>query len=380
MSLGPFTTLLIPSTKNGKLQFWNDLTQQIIEANFSRPNVDDTSGAGVWRNGVFIELAENEVDWDDSSGCPVIKMRPQATNYANSPIDFSSWYAGQSATITKNNALDVFGNMDAIKVVTAVQSLSGINGGNTPIGTAGVNITISCYMKGELGGEEVRLAAASGSGTITSSPFTLTTEYVKYSFTGIAPNTTVFPQTNNSASPSVKTYYVSAFQVSYLDTDFIPKSNLTRAANTFEFTDLITKGAIAANGAFTLLINPYIYENVDYNTAVVRFLSGSTRLFDFAMYPEGRLRVLDRINGGWITPTQNAGEGLKPIILVFNGATKILKVYFQGALQGTSPNLTLSVDTVEFNAPDDIAYDLHDLDFSPILLNDTEAIAVLNSL
>jgi hypothetical protein len=114
MSLGPFPILLIPSTKNGKLQFWNDLTQQIIEADFSRPNVGDTSGAGVWRKGVFIELAENEPDWDDSSGCPVIKMRPQAENLISFTETFSggNWVNSGSPSLTQNQ-ISPRGSLDA---------------------------------------------------------------------------------------------------------------------------------------------------------------------------------------------------------------------------------------------------------------------------
>ena len=38
---------------------------QVLEADFSRLNINATSGATVFRNGVLIELAENEPDWSE---------------------------------------------------------------------------------------------------------------------------------------------------------------------------------------------------------------------------------------------------------------------------------------------------------------------------
>lgn len=96
MSLGPFPIVLIPSTKNGALQFYNDLTGEILEASFSRPDVGATSGATVFdKEGNLVELAEDAPDWSFpvGGGCPRLLMRPQAENLFNNPTDFdqSSW-------------------------------------------------------------------------------------------------------------------------------------------------------------------------------------------------------------------------------------------------------------------------------------------------
>jgi hypothetical protein len=414
MSLGPFPILLIPSTKNGKLQFWNDLTQQIIEADFSRPNIDDTSGVGVWRNGVFIELEEDEPDWDDSSGCPVIKMRPQAENLSTVP---DQWINGTMCTLNAGVALD--GTNTAIEItdddVGAFKELQFriTDGSSTqPIGSSFVfaiplkkdtdvsrfpEFVLRCYGGAGEDSIYIQLNTSTGASVMRVQSGGSSYEVLDYGsyWVVVVKSTLTIAQTRirayilPAATDVIGSRNVSATGSILVDQIFIATTSnfsgtipygVTRAANTFEFNDLINKGAITANGDFSVLINPYIYENAIYNTATIRFLSGSTQVFTLVMYPEGKLRVLDRINGGWITPNQNAGEGLKPIILAFNGATKILKVYFEEALQGTSPNLSLSIDRVEFNAPNDITYDLHDLNFSPKVLTDTEAIAELNSL
>lgn len=83
MSLKDFQTILVPSNKNGALQFYHKPTKVILESAFSRPNVGATSGATVFRDGQLIELGENDPDWDDANGCPRIIMRPQAQNLCN---------------------------------------------------------------------------------------------------------------------------------------------------------------------------------------------------------------------------------------------------------------------------------------------------------
>jgi hypothetical protein len=407
-----FQTFLWPETKLAKIGFFqkpdtNFPSYRALEADFSRPNIGATSGATVFRNGLLITLLENQPDWDDSSGSPVIKMRPQAENLISFTETFSggNWVNSGSPSLTQNQ-ISPRGSLDAWSYDSSNGTVRA-NSSVTLSATASENFYMhGLYVKKIVGGAtQARLQNNRSNGGAVYADFDLDNGTIITVSNGTARMeenyngngwyrislisevlaTGTFSLILATQDAINKNYAIAggSFISGQNDYSYVPRltsAAATRAANTFEFTDLITKGSIAANGDFTLLINPYIYENADFNTAVVRFLSGSTRLFDFGMYPDGRLRVLDRINGGWITPTQNSGEGLKPIILVFNGATKILKVYFQGALQGTSPDLTLSVNKVEFNAPDDIAYDLHDLDFSPILLNDTEAIAVLNSL
>jgi hypothetical protein len=412
MSLGPFPILLIPSTKNGKLQFWNDLTQQIIEADFSRPNTGATSGATVLRNGQLIELAEDDPDWDDADGCPVIKMRPQSENIVPSSFTFQNVTGATSSGPDADGFYNFNNNSNANGYVRFLVGSPGIS----------TNDIVSVFAEvkpdaNSLGSNKAFFginlngvkADGAGGGTLVAAEIDLVTgivtptgnqalyfEYVigkthykignvigvsisfKIIMQSVSSVGIAFLFSGNRITNSV--FDARNFQIqSGLFSGYVPPT-ITRSSNSFAFTDLINKGVIAANGDFTVLINPYVYENAIYNTATIRLRNGNTQIVTLVMYPEGRLRVLDRINGGWITPNQNAGKGLKPIILAFNGATKILKVYFHGALQGTSPNLTLSIDRVEFNAPDDITYDLHDLNFSPIVLTDTEAIAELNSL
>jgi hypothetical protein len=406
-SLTSFQTILWPETKVSKIGFFqkpdtNSPNYRILEADFSRPGV----GATVFRNGTLIDLAANVPDWDDLSGSPVIKMRPQiesirlnSSNFTgtsglktnvtesivsatiienSSPLQLreTAVNATHAAQITPDTALiigevytrlvvfNLTANRPQVLISDAGQTNMAVNYNfltNTEISKGGNVIEYDFYRVGEIIFFRVVWAAT---GIIARPGFNFLS----------GGSNTYLGDVNEGITLHHIGYYPGNVKTTPINTG---ATTLTRAANSFEFSNLITKGSIAANGDFTLLINPYIYENVDYNTAVVRFLSGSTQIFSLVMYPDGRLRVIDRVNGGWITPTQNAGEGLKPIILVFNGATKILKVYFQGALQGTSPDLTLSVDKVEFNAPDDIAYDLRDLVFSPVVLTEKEVLSLL---
>jgi hypothetical protein len=287
MSLGPFPILLIPSTKNGKLQFWNDLTQEIIEANFSRPNIDDTSGATVMRDGVLIELAENEPDWDDSSGCPVIKMRPQlesirikSSNFTgsgglktnltesivaatiiqnSSPLQLreTAVNAAHAVQITPDTTLiigevysrlvvfNLTANRNQLIISDAGQSNMSVYYNfltNTEISKGGNVIEYDFYRVGEVIFFRTVWAA---SGTIGRPAFNL-----------FLSNSNIYlGDVNEGITFHHVGYYPGNVKTTPINTG---ATTLTRAANAFSFTDLVTKGVLLDN-VFS------IYFEVDFN-------------------------------------------------------------------------------------------------------------------
>lgn len=162
MSLGPFPIVLIPSTKNGVLQFYNDLTGEILEAAFSRPDVGATSGASVFdKDGNLIELAENEPDWSFpiGGGCPRIQMRPQSQNLCSAPRDIST---ASKVNVTIPDATTIREDGSAASEFFAFQDFSGFS--------SSTDYTMIIEVE-PVGGRNFRLQEDLGSSAITNIDF-----------------------------------------------------------------------------------------------------------------------------------------------------------------------------------------------------------------
>jgi hypothetical protein len=120
------------------------------------------------------------------SGTGSLLLEPQSTNLITYSEDFSEWSLGQggagSAVVISNNAISPDGNNTADKVVLDM------NGGTTSSDFSFITIsytssvttfTLSCYLKGVNGGEEIFFDLDNGNNNL----ITLTNEWVRYDFT-----------------------------------------------------------------------------------------------------------------------------------------------------------------------------------------------------
>lgn len=392
MRLKDFQTILVPSNKNGALQFYHKPTKAILEASFSAPNIGSTSGRTVTRNGQFLELGENDPDWDDANGCPKILMRPQVQNFADEAQGYSP-YSG--CTISSTTETNPFG--DSTGVVRA--SWSGF-GGFRATGTTGL-VSGTNYVLGyplKFDGAAVTLTfeitglTSYGTFSFDASGQPSSTSNVKFAslsngfyfvYIEITPGASVTSRLNLiNGSGSVLIYEAMyAIQASY--ESFIPWDfgGLTRSANNFTFDDLVTKGVIDSSGDFSIAVKMFLFDTVTFQGDVIEFLNGANvKRIEISKYNSARLRALN-LSDTWFTPLTASGEGNKSFVLTFKGSTKEAKVYFQGALQG-STIIPDNIESIKLSAKADTLFNLNggDVMFHPVTLTEAQALAALAEL
>jgi hypothetical protein len=410
MSLGPFPILLIPSTKNGKLQFWNDLTQQIIEADFSRPNIDDTSGATVMRNGQLIELAEDEPDWDDADGCPVIKMRPQRANSFESTEGVASFstLARKNCVTSLGASFNSFGTSclitsasftsDFIRAVIAYPSVTGEVNYLTIKVKKKEGWYLSIQGVNAIGAGNMRVNISSNGGFIDASGSCLTNYQVNdltdcweigFYVTQTA-NTSAglvglsfFPNSSfsNYDDAGGTELFVSALQrenqFNY-GTSYIPRltsAAVTRARNEFNFPDLINKGSISANGNFSLLISFGEIKHDGTSTVSGRLRnSGSSDIIRInALNSSNTLRIFNSVTVAYEGPSFSSGDAF--VLTIEN---EVFKIITSAGIQSISSIGDKIISVFNFNGV--ALVDLKKIVFSPIVLTEVEAIAALSQL
>jgi hypothetical protein len=425
MSLGPFPILLIPSTKNGKLQFWNDLTQQIIEADFSRPNTGATSGATVLRNGQLIELAEDDPDWDDADGCPVIKMRPQRTNLADYSKDLTNaaWSTKNDITITANSTTSPDGTVNADLITTGTANNDRL--GRT-IAISSDTFPISFYIKKGVNNDWVRVNILRGGfsnsaivwvnintgvigqvslfGTTTFADAKIKLDPIS-GFYRVSVVTT--DATNNTSSifyidsalanangnrVDNSQYYFWGFDPENegkFSSGFIPTltSPLARAANEILESDAVALGLVSTQGGFLvgsviLEIENYFSSNqsgniilgfaVNQNSRAQAFGLAATNSDNYARFRYETTAGTHFDNSKVLTENK--------FKCVFSFDTNGLRIIFP---DGIFPQSSVPVpDTFKIllARTERATYDIKTLSFSPIALTEAEALTALSSL
>jgi hypothetical protein len=398
MSLGPFPIQLIPFTKDGKLQFWNDITKEILEADFSRPNVGVTSGSSVWRNNQLIKLAENEPDWDDADGCPVIKVRPQAENLVSESDPTNDWNT-TNANIT-TGVSDPFGGTLAY-TVTGVAASVGVRiqqGINPTVGKHQYGIWaqrnnwdyISIYVTGMQNNGRLFFDFSTGdfeadAGTTVGRVLGPTTDgwyYLEVQQEAVGPDLNgdinvflVESDKSNILAENALGAAVNLVGRQYVKSDIFVDSlfsptgaALTRSANQFSFTDLVNKGVTGASG-FSVYINTDNFNFIGISNPIA-FRDGTSVVFTIASIGNNSFQLRSGGNFGNIS-------GI-PSIITFNGTN--LRLY-----QGSSliANVTISsaeVDNIVVGPDSNCGYDIKKLALAPIVITEAQAIAALNSL
>tara|TARA_R110002095_G_scaffold216097_1_gene212093 strand:- start:836 stop:2134 length:1299 start_codon:yes stop_codon:yes gene_type:complete len=432
MSLGPFTTHLISFTKNGKLQFWNDITKEIIEADFSRPDIGSTSGASVFRDGQLIELAENEPDWDDSDGCPVIKMRPQAINImeAGDNLANATYWNAPNYAVTAGSG---FSGRNSVIITTdaALNGLSPFSQAANSLANELPTISVAnekyCLQfkvrKGTASKVSfllLRLAASGGQFT-ASGRFNFATETIESGI--LAGALTSFKKVNDdyyiiqigipdnlSTNLSTIAFWLAPNNNSNLcETgltvelgsvvlrvgvdgfpfeDYIPvtTTEVTRSANTFAFTDLVTKGCLGVNqGSIILEFDDQLFKN-DSGVVDIFYMSDGSNLAKYARFRYLNGPILFQMVGYTAAVTSFTiidPTNFRKCVIIWDG----LDVKFVYPNQTT---LTATLDsnfdiraigkqgTITPTTP--TPYGIKSLAFTPIVLTEAQALAALNEL
>ena len=277
MSLIPFTSQLTPTNKIGELLFWDDLSETIFSATYSRTNINSTSGTTVFNeNGNIVQLANNEPTWNfplDGS-CPYLVMRPTLQNIwdqtepiTSSPTTIVSINWGYNLPFTTAHRLIVsnifktipqvaIGNVYTICLFARKADLSFpiVNIGNNPENDFSIEIGNQLWRNFERNLiEEVGDGIYFLMGTAICGPLV--------SVTGVR-------KRDSQSTVNVDIAAISLFEGDLFDqikdykgfihNFYVPSTGgqqLTRPPDLFELTGLTTKHMVDTNGMFTYTAN-----------------------------------------------------------------------------------------------------------------------------
>ena len=415
--LADFQTILYPENKLAKIGFYRKPVAglpegQVLEGDFNRLNIGATSGATVFRDGVLIELAENEPDWDDLSGCPVLKMRPQAEQVLVSPKDLTTFTAVAGVTITANAATDPMGGNDAILITADGTSDRCRINKVIDFTTAGVKYASAFIQKGNNNFAALDIGGFVGGSGIGISYFDLvngTTPTAGAKITDIgggyyycqsAPYTVDAGDLNGSlniyitpadnlrdfataAAASGKTIIAYGANATDQQTDFIPIVG-SRSSNSFSFTDLVTKGVFGTNqGSFIVKLNNQIFEELGATIDDFIYLSNSADPSKYIRLRGNSSSISIQVVGYGTTITQSIPTSTRKFAFVWNG--KNVKLFATDVMVNESTqtdNININQygkqGAVTPNTP--CLVEISKMAFLPIALTEAEAIAALNSL
>lgn len=415
-TLGPFTHILVPAGKATKLYFAEDTTPYFETADFARPDIGATSGATVLRDGVLVELAENEPDWSEpiGGGCPRLLMRPQAENLKTFPEDIddaNAGWSGVNATINAQTITAPDGTTNASEIIpTASSAAHRVDGVDNSV-LVGTEYTLSYYVKdnGQRYAGIIAVFRNSGAfvdstnivfdlndgtivlndvGNVTGLVASLESDTIqgfqriKVSFTtAISGVTTMLAGIQMADAAGNLTFTgdgtsgIYAWGYQYVvggDTGYVSgggASTITRSANSFEFTDLVTKGAIGAGGIFSFILKT-IWQDTGADVDILKFQTAASADQITLRAKTGGNLILAYEDGGLTElGTGLAVDTLAKLGFSYDGSNLIFSV--NGSTSGTATVTLGTITKVVCPAANryfEIASDVY-AGLSPIALN-----------
>ena len=368
MSLIPLSSQLTPASKIGELLFWNDLTETIQSASFSRVNIDATSGTTVFNSsGNLVELAENEPAWNFplDGGCPHLLLRESIENQVNN-FDEGGWGAQGSNLGTKiTDNQGPYGSFNYFQYNrTSASWVSSIRYTQSLVSTPHIRDIYAKYIDVQYlsfitSGSQINLSVDLLNKNISTLQITQNLMSVNVEDIGndwvhiklfLSDSGAGFYMSLNSVSNQLTNNTVNNIGSCYLsmpqqtETDYyVGKviSGTTRPADSFTLTDLISKNMVDTNGMFTYTAN-ILWKDRDVETDILRFQnSGGTDQLTLRSKVGGNL-VLTYYNG---TSLVEVGSGvpenaLSNIGITYDETTLIFSV---GGITDVKINVDLDV-------------------------------------
>jgi hypothetical protein len=356
--------------------------------------------------GLVVPVAINEpqIDHADGGSCPALLLEPARTNIClqSQTIDNATWTkvtggTGSAPVVTANNALAPDNTTTAEKVVfdlnggTTSSDYSYLNQNYTQAATS---YTISCYLKGAVGGEKVTLDFDNGITNIV----TLTTSWVRYTYSKAVTNTGSkilrIATQGDIATDDNPTIYMWGCQLeakfhtgsaASFATSYIPTTTTTVTRNKTQFSQI----------GLASLLNPT--EGVLFLEAAC-FVAGNSNQHIMAM---SNNNAGDHVNIGQWSGSWFASASMGGVNLIFESAIATVAdtyfhkvaikyksaytaVFFDGALISHTNNLGTPSGTPMFKYSDGYAgIDLWNLEgkirsiqYYPLTLSDAQVITL----
>jgi hypothetical protein len=197
------------------------------------------SATRVNKNGLIEEVSVNipRLDYSDGS-CPSLLLEANKTNLVtyNRDLTNSDWIKFNNSTVTADQLTSPSGELNADKIVfgTGVSLIT-----NNVTVVDATSYTLSIYLRGENGGEQVQLDFKNNTSQgVSGTLFTLTNQWVRYSVTLTANQTNLGLQLRTPNLTESKTIYAWGGQLELGSiSSFIPTTTAqTRLAETCSVT------------------------------------------------------------------------------------------------------------------------------------------------
>ena len=267
--------VLVPSGRKAGKAYSQIPTDGDGDLTLSRASIKtevDTSGN-------VVSLADNVPGLDFSLGaCPYLSLDPLSTNICLYSEDFgTTWATAAGATVATDTTVSPGGSDDA-DIITLDGLVTSRVEQSITMSTSTV-YTLSVWAKVATGTKDFRLAYNDGTSTTASSDLTATTSWQRFefTFTTSASHTGEEIRITNNTGADAGDLIVWGAQLELGDyaTGYIPTTSaaVTRQADAFSLTDLITNGLLGATVG-TMYIKGKI--NVEAGNANVFILSDGT--------------------------------------------------------------------------------------------------------
>lgn len=197
------------------------------------------SATRVNKNGLIEEVSVNipRLDYSDGS-CPSLLLEANKTNLVtyNTDLTNADWIKFNSPTVTADQLTSPSGELNADKIVfgTGVSLIT-----NNVTVVDATSYTLSIYLRGENGGEQVQLDFKNNTSQgVSGTLFTLTNQWVRYSVTLTSNQTGLGLQLRTPNLTESKTIYAWGGQLELGSiSSFIPTTTAqTRLAETCSVT------------------------------------------------------------------------------------------------------------------------------------------------
>lgn len=280
---------------------------------------------------VYKGVTDNIPRIDYTSGCGSLLLEPQRTNGILSSEDFthSSWITQTGISVVQNTTDTT--SPEGVYNAAKITSTSGSFGIYTSAFTTTSPVTRSVYLKGENGGETLRIKDGSGNGGQTN--ITLTTEWVRYEHKTTNDGLPYQGMYLDDISTSGAVYvYGAQYEVGTYPTSYIPTygSSVTRVDESCKNTTITDFQTSDATLFFEFNYDSSKTGNFRYVFSTENSTSANFDLISLQSTSAGSAFSFSISNSGISFSNLSLSSGINKVLIKFERSTGAVKTFLNG--------------------------------------------------